>query len=119
MTKTLHFASKCATANSEATVIVQWLHDASPASNGILQGISSCLTGDNPKQPSSPRHWYQYFSGDICACDQPNYYSRGRTAGFSVTSYPKQVDIYNCLFFINNVALTIFRKNNNCLLIQM
>ena len=54
-------------------------------------GISSCYAGDNPKQPSSHRHCYQYLNGaKQRLSDLANDDSRGRAAGCSLMSYPGQ-----------------------------
>ena len=54
--------------------------------------ISSCYSGDNPKQPSSHQHCYQDLNGaKLRPSDLPNDDSRGRTGG--LTSYPGHITV--------------------------
>jgi len=54
------------------------------------RGISSCWAGENPKLPSSHRHCCQYLNGaKLCLSDLHNDDSRFRSAGCSLTAYPR------------------------------
>ena len=56
----------------------------------IAEAFPLAMQGDNPKQPSSHRHCYQYLNGaKLRLSDPPNDDSRGRAAGCSLMSYPR------------------------------